>query len=803
MSETHKYRFPFAKYPAVRLTIFFSGGLALGSVMPFSVTFMMLMTFVGLQILMEILNQYVYKPFFLRLVNYAYLFMIVLFSCYYWQHTRNDDSLYKTILSGLDGKNATIYGLITRSSVNTGGNLTLILKSDSLSIRDQTYYFPTIIQLRMFRADSMYVSRLKLNHYASIRVLIRPPPPKRNPNAFDVQRWLQSLGVEGSGLVEEVYSSNFVDNRLSWVWWRSVMDNKIDDIIDTDVRPLIKAILLGNKNELDSDTRTSFSRAGLSHLMAVSGMHVGFVLMPIWLIIPWFWTSKFGRPAGLFFIASILLFYAGLTGFSASVSRASITASLLAIGKLFQRNRDSLNTTGVAAMIILLYDPRSLMDIGFQLSFCAVTVILVLGPVLRDTISSDIRYNWQGSIIQFLGISTIVQLGLFPILAASFGEFSIAGPLANTIAVPITQLLFIWSLLALPISFASDYFAGWVMVPVEWLARLLAFIAHLVGNYEYSWIPINQLSSILTVFWFAAIGLLATIYIPRLRWKWLILLLTVSNIMMIEKVVVNRQLRTLTVTVFDVGQGDAILIQSPSGKSILYDTGVLSPFQNSGSSVLLPELRARNINSLDAIILSHPHADHIGGVLSLIHGIDIKVIYQSPFLYKSAVFLGYMDAASKKGIPILEVQSGMVIEIDSELLMMVLHPSGNNLGSDPNAHSVVLKVVYGDTSFLLTGDAELRAESVVAETHGPFLKSNWYKAGHHGSKTSSNHQFMELVSPDFIAVSLGYRNRYQHPHLEASLRMFEKSSNLSYTSLDGALVYESDGYSIRQINWRN
>jgi competence protein ComEC len=803
MSEKNKYRFPFAKYPAVRLAILLCCGLVIGTVMHFQLTFNLILAIVGVQILMEILNQIVFRPFFMRIVNVTYLLMVVLFSCYYWQDKNNDESMYATILSGLDGKSATVFGLITRSSVNSIGNLSLIIKSDSLSVQDQTYYFPTTVQLRMFRADSADVNRLKLNHYASIHILIRPPPPKRNPNAFDVQKWLQSLGVEGSGLIEEVGFSYFVDNKLSWVWWRSVVDQKIDEIIDLDVRPLIKAILLGNKNELDSDTRTSFSRAGLSHLMAVSGMHVGFVLMPIWLIIPWFWTSKFGRPAGLFFIASILLFYAGLTGFSASVSRASITASLLAVGKLFQRNRDSLNTTGVAAIIILLYDPRSLMDIGFQLSFCAVTVILVLGPVLRDTISTRIRFTWKGSLIQFLGISTIVQLGLFPILASSFGEFSIAGPIANTIAVPITQLLFLWSLFALPLSFTSDMISTWIMVPVEWLARVLALIAYWVGNYEYSWISIKQLSSFLPLLWFALIGFVSSIYIPRLRWKWLILLLIVSNVMMIEKTLYNRQKRVLTVTVFDVGQGDAILIQTPSGKAILYDAGVLSPFQNSGTGVILPELRSRNINLLDALILSHPHADHIGGVLSLINEMDIKSIYQSPFLYNSAVFLGYMEAANRKEIPIVEVLIGMEIQIDSQIKVLVLHPSGNNLGSDPNAHSVVVKIIYGDTSFLITGDAELRAESVMVEKFGSFLKSDWYKAGHHGSKTSSNGIFMERVSPDHAAVSLGYRNRYQHPHVEATKRLFEKNANLSYTSLDGALVYESDGSTIRQMNWRN
>ncbi|MCH8495174.1 MAG: DNA internalization-related competence protein ComEC/Rec2, partial [Balneolales bacterium] len=626
-------------------------------------------------------------------------------------------------------------------------------------------------------------------------------PVPRGAAGLEVGEWLRREGVHATGTVGSVGGSEELTSRLSWLWWQNVMHDLIERSVDDDVRPLFKAILLGEKSELDRDVRTAFSRAGLSHLMAVSGMHVGFVLMPIWIIIPWFWTSEFGRSAGLIIIALILFFYAGITGFTASVSRASITACLLAIGKLFQRNRDSLNTTGIAAIILLIWDPSSLFDVGFQMSFVAVTMILVLGPVLRDWTPQSIRFSWKGHILQFLGISVVVQAGLFPILADTFGEFSLAGPVANTAGVPITQLLFLWSMVALPLISLIDSLTDYGMIPAEYLAMMLLWIVNFVGSQDLSWINIYQTPTTLPLLWVAGTGILATSQISPVRFKWLIFLLILLSLTRIGQIIDRFEPDVLKITVYDVGQGDAILIQTPSGKNLMYDTGILSPFQNSGRTVILPDLQSRGINRLDAIILSHPHADHIGGTLSLIENLEIGAIYQPPFSYRSAVFSGYMAAASRYEIPIIEVTVGDVIDIDKSMRLLVLHPSDDPLGQDPNAHSVSIKMVYGETSFLLTGDAEQIAERVMVNRFAEFLKSDWYKAGHHGSKTSSTHEFMRYVDPEYAAVSLGYSNRYRHPHQEATSHIHEFSTEVGFTSLHRSLVYESDGQRIRRVVW--
>ena len=195
---------------------------------------------------------------------------------------------------------------------------------------------------------------------------------------------------------------------------------------------------------MDPDLRQSFARSGLSHLMAVSGMHVGFLLLPVWALIPWIRQGRHGPALGLIFLGTVLLAYAALTGFSASVNRAAIMAFAIGYVKLGQRPAESVNILAGAAVLLLLVKPEYLDDIGLQLSFSAVAVILLVMPACTRIIPYRKQQTWPARILLFMLVSTVVQTGLYPILAWHFGEFAWAGPIANLPAVPLTQFLFLW-----------------------------------------------------------------------------------------------------------------------------------------------------------------------------------------------------------------------------------------------------------------------------------------------------------------------------------------------------------------------
>jgi competence protein ComEC len=800
MSGLKTYEFPFARYPGVRNALLLMLGVIIARETHFAPDFLLLIIFCILFWALLIYERRAVSLWMVQVLNLVSLVIMVLVGISVWnQHITLTDSV-RTVYDGFSGSNIGLSGVILSVDVSPNGMRSVEMQTDTLFLSDG-YFWESRVQVRGDSSRARGIETLRMGDRARVRVDFRDFPQKRNPGGFDVAEWLESKGIQGTGFLTDVVNRKPDSDRWRWVWWRARVHEKIERLVSTEYQPILKAILLGDKSGLENDTKTEFSRAGLSHVMAVSGMHVGFILMPIWLIIPIFWSSKTGRPLGLLVIVGILLGYAGLTGFSSSVSRASITAALLAFGKLFQQNRDSVNTTGVAALIIVVYNPGSMFQIGFQLSFCAVLVILVLAPVLADALPKDIRFSWKGTFIQFIGISTMVQFGLFPILATTFGEFSVAGPIANMIGVPLTQLLFLWSMFALPISFLTNSFDGWIMVPAEWVGQGLLVVAGFVGQQEWAWIEVHSLPRMLTGIWVMLIGLMGSVLVPELRWKWLGLVLGMMFVSGVSEVVRTGRGHELEVRVLDVGQGDATIIRCPSGKTVLVDAGVWSPGYDSGKSVILPELKALGINKIDAVILSHPHGDHVGGMLSLIENIEVGRIYQSDFEYGSGLFRGYMLAAERVGTQVVTVERGDVVRECAEAPFLVMHPGSGDYGEDPNAWSVVVRLVYGETSFLFTGDAEEVAESELVARFGVGLKSDWLKAGHHGSKTSSTDEFLNRVAAEHVVVSLAYKNRYKHPHQIATHRLITWSPKIKYTSLEQGLVYVSDGKQIRLRKW--
>jgi competence protein ComEC len=796
MPKLQEYKFPFARYPGIRNALFLIFGIVLGSNFDLQFQKEWVLAFACGYLILLFFEKYSFSPVFVQIVNLVHITIVVVFGIALWTHQSDKSDDIRTLFDGLSGANVDVAGVLTRADPLRNGFQSLFIEVDSIQIGKSYFPVKSKLQLRRNTDDVGEEIELVSGDYVELMAQIRDFPIVRNPGAFDINGWLMSLGVQGTGMIIAVSNQYSYSNKFSWIWWRTQIEKQLERSLSMRNIPLTKAILLGNKTELDSNLKTEFSRAGLSHLMAVSGMHVGFILMPIWLIIPLFWTSKIGKPIGFVIVIAILFSYAGITGFTSSVSRASITAALLTVGKLFQRNRDAVNTTGIAAIVILLHNPESLFQIGFQLSFCAVLVILILGPVLRDCIPSGIRFSWKGSLLQFLSISTVVQFGLFPILALNFGEFSVAGPLANIIGVPVTQALFLWSLFALPVSFLIPDTITWIMTPADLLTSILLFLVDLVGNSEIAWMEIQSISPWINIVWIVLIGFLSTLKIPVLRMKWLILTFLAVFLTKADSLIQKIYSNELEVVVLDVGQGDAVFITTPSGKTILYDAGIWSPYTNSGRSVILPYFNHRNVSKIDAVILSHPHADHIGGLQTILGEIEIGTIYHSGQAYESGIYQGYVELAVQLQVPVIDVKAGDLIHVDPAISIMVLHPGIADYGGNANDWSVVLKLVFGEVSFLFTGDAEDEIEYHLVDEFGGLLESNWLKAGHHGSKSSSTNRFLNEVNPGHIAVSVGYRNRYRHPHIDATRNLNMTGAQLKYTSLDGGLIYKSDGKSV-------
>ena len=738
-----------------------------------------------------------------HVATYFYLALVLGFG--FTLHELHQKKLQTSILISeqlnlLAWEELVIQGEVIRVGKNREGNehytvdVTNTLLPDDIELYDP-------YRLRLY-SDESFDIKIEPGMKMKGMVTLYEFPEQRNPHEFDYGNWLHNNGIAGHGRLDRLEDISF-KKGMGWSYLRNNIQSNVDVAFSEEAAPLAKALLLGYKEDLHPETSTYFSRSGLSHIMAVSGLHVGFIVAPFWFLIPFLWKIKHGKWLGLIGITILLLFYAGITGFSPSVTRASLMAWFLTYGRLFHRVRNSINLTAVAAILILIADPSQLFTVGFQLSFSAVFVILFVMPRVTALLPYKYRFGFKGGLIAIVMVSIVVQAGLFPILVYYFGEFSIIGPVANTLVLPLMSFIVPAGLFVslMPITDGSILQSGSFLIGfgLQWIE----FVASTLGSNENTYVTVNSIPASLFGCWIFIVGFIATVHKPRIRWKMLAGLLLFMNAVFVELIIENHsKTGTLEITFLDVGQGDAIHIKTPQNRHLLIDAGRWTPASNSGERVINPYLREKEIDALDAVILSHPHADHIGGMMSVIENVDIKAVYQSDFEYDSILFKTLQKRLSMKEIPVHYPSAGETILVDPSIRIFVLGPVSRTSNSNANNNSLAFKLVYNETSFLFTGDAEEEQERELVQQYGDFLESDLYKVAHHVSNTSTSRSFINAVQPSFTIGSLAFRNRFRHPGRETVTRLHNVGANQFYTSLHGALVLQSNGKKITQLNWK-
>ena len=713
-------------------------------------------------------------------------------------------------------------GLVRWRRFQTGGRFTL----EALG--------PTLNALPEAEDSAQSIGEGQLVEGREIKAIIRLYPAKANdnPGGFNYREWLEKQGLYVQGIIlsydvsyaVSAESSGHFHSLKQWVpnlSWISQLRQGILQRLDThfskEAAPFLKAFLIGDKRSLEAEVKEAFSRAGLSHIMAVSGLHVGFLLTPFWICLPMFRRWKYGPVIGLVLLSSLMWIYASLTGFSTSVNRASLMAVLLGFGSLFSKSRNSINQMAAAATGILVISPKELLEPGFQLSFGAVTMLLLWMPATQQRIERVIPYRWVSSIVQVMSVTMVVQTGLTPILAYWFGELSLMAPISNLLVVPILSFLMPMTIILVGFAPLAEG-VPWVFQLMNGMVKWILFVSEQAGQEDFAMRLLKpSLTAVLT--W---IGLLWTA-LPSMevrdRWKRIrtvLILLLISGTMDLTELWRPKPFRLV---VLDVGQGDALFFQTPAGKNYLVDTGTWSPGWNSGRGVLLPFFKQERIERIHGLFLTHPHADHVGGAPELLSHVQIDTVYRPYALYESELNRELDSLIWMKRIPERNPKAGESFLLGGEIQVFILSPNvPKSTFSNPsratrqremqnvNDASLVMKWMYGEVSFMLTGDAESGIEQEIMErfeSEAPnWLVSTVLKVGHHGSKTSSTSAFIEAVSPQTAIVSVSYRNRYRHPHKEISERLTSatgSAKNVYFTSLDGPILLLSDSKKIRKI----
>ncbi len=642
-----------------------------------------------------------------------------------------------------------------------------------------------------------------------VRLMINQPRTRRNPHDFDYQSYLYSQDIFFEAFLEDssqiiIFPNPSLNSMRMMANLRESIMHQFQRYLSNSSSGIMSALILGERSEVDEETRADFANTGVIHVLAVSGLHVGYVLL---ILITIFGMLRFPYSIQMVFVIVGLVFYVLLTGGAASVMRASIMASLFLVGGIIERKPDVFNILASAAFIILLIDPDQIYGIGFQLSFSAVVSIVSLYPRFKSMVPDVNCFNIPivgkilRSIMDLFLVSLAAQLGTLAITAYYFHKIPIISLIANLFVVPLIGIVVATGMSFLLIGSLFATLAGLWAATIDGAISLMLWIVEKCAGVDWAYLPIRVMQYHEVVIVLLAVFSIAFLSRVRLMKLWLILLLIWGNANIWQSALGKR---LLEVMVLDVGQGDAIVMHTPNGKTMIIDAGLRFGGKDMGKDVIGPYLNARNWQEVDLLVITHPHNDHIGGAEYLIKHFPVKKVYMHDMGYDSYGYKSLQMVLDSLNIPVMPVYSGMVDSSLYPLLLRGLAPKAFHHNDEPgniNNASIVLQAFYGDRTVLLTGDGEEETEEDQL-AYGNLLKTDIIKAPHHGSKTSSTPEYIERVRPKTCIISLGKKNKFKHPSAITLQRYQKAEADIHRTDEEGAIHFLSDGKTWLYKDWR-
>ncbi|MCX7913778.1 MAG: DNA internalization-related competence protein ComEC/Rec2 [Thermodesulfovibrionales bacterium] len=585
---------------------------------------------------------------------------------------------------------------------------------------------------------------------------------------------------------------------------------KLNDFIRNSFSEKASAFLLsittGERSFLTKETNQAFNLTGLAHILSISGSHFGLLFLilftsfrTVFLYLPLKLLNKITlyvsptQIAGIM-TAPFLIFYLSISSLSVPTIRAFTMITLFMIGLLISRKGFWLNTLIIAALIVILIEPSSVLDLSAQLSFISVLCIGLIVEKIKDnehplkaSLSSK-RKELKSLILKALKnikrsflISIGATLGTAPLVAYYFNYFSLVSPVTNITITPLIGFIVLpVTLLSSMLYIITGFFP--LSAIIDKITTLTLNLIEFIAGFDFIAIKIPTFPEILLITFYAALLMYIILnYGIRPNNKNTILLKNLIPLLILILpilIYVSTKIiepKVIKITYLDVGQGDASVVELPSNKVIVIDTGK-SGYQVSAY------LRYRGVDKIDALVVTHSQTDHAGGIGYLLDNFEIGEIWINIF-EEDSVFYGLEHKIKK-------LSRGDVIR-DDDVIINVLHPYHGfytlKTKDEENNYSLVLRIDGYRNSFLFTGDIQLEAQEDLVNL-GQHLNSTVLKVPHHGSKSSAHEGFLRLVSPSISIISVGRQNPHGHPHEEILSQL--QSSLLLRTDFDGAIGLE-------------
>ena len=771
-----------------------------------------------------------------------------------------------------------LQGRVISTPLRTAYGLQFDLKTERAESGESSHELTGKVRLRLQaseRADSWaLLDSLRLQYGDAIRVLVRLRKPRiyRNPGSFDFRRWMESN--------EDIYWVGTIKNPLlveklpketsSGIWTlveriRNALLRSIDGLYPRwsaqgRYGTVLKAVLLGDRSALDSETIENFRKTGLYHLLVIAGLHVGLlVLLASWLV----GLFPLGERARCLMVLAFLIFYSLLVEQRAPTLRATLMISVYLLARLLDRGHSALNTIGLAALILMLSRPAWLFESGFQLSFSAALLIVGLAvPILERTTEpyrralrdpgertldaalaprqAQFRLDLRSLItalrkrshfldqhdglasalvtgptrlllwtVNILLFSAVLQVGLLLPMAATFHRVALAGISLNALAGPLMTLLLAIAVPTVLLGTLLPALAAW---PAKALAAVMAGLFALTDlPHLPPWLSFRVPDPPLWVgCGFALSILVAALALGRRTWAFGLSMAAVgvmAVLVAIHPFSPRLPSGVLEVTTLDCGQGDSLFLVLPDKTTMLVDAsgsrhrstseGALQGrLWDPGEDIVSPYLWSRGIKKIDIVVLSHPREDHLGGLFAVVRNFQIGEFWHAA-ISPTPAYSALLEKVREKGVTERTLAEGDQLERGGATVQ-VLWParSWRPAALPSNDDSLVLRLAYHGGSVLLTGDISAKVERELLAS-GQDLDSQVLKVAHHGSNSSNSSEFLARVNPRLAMITGASGDFGNLPSPETLARLQERGIRIFRPDIEGATTVQmGDGFRV-------
>jgi len=723
----------------------------------------------------------------------------------------NPDTPFDHISRFTDSSRYTITGEIDSFSKNYPRKNRVVL---SCQFVEKTGIKPARVHGRILL--SIYDAKQGDFQYGDLVKFISPLKPIRNfsnPNGFDYEKHMKLAGVFGSAYAN-AGNIRVIPHPISFyikiIRVLEQLRNRffyftMDRLDNKNAAAIIVALVTGKKEAIPLKLRDEFSRAGGSHILAISGLHLSIVAISFFslfysllALIPMFLIGGIAKKTAGILTLVPLLFYGIFSGFSPSTQRAFVMTGIFMISFLGEKENNPLNTLALAAILILIIDSTALFSISFQLSFGALFFIILGFSLMR--VQWKPKKNFLAIVITAALVTFFAGLGTFPLVAHYFNIVSYVQIFANLILVPLMGFI------CLPLGLGA--FLSFVVCPglAEILLSLCQGILSFCIGYiqfltcfELSWsriIGFDIPAVIMAYLFFVALGLI----LFRQKKTGIVLMVMIvlaGSISFGIEFKAKLFPKDMTITILDVGQGNAALIQTIEGKNILVDGGGFSDRSSFdiGRYVVGPFLWSQKILCLDAVILTHPESDHMNGLLYVLENFKVNLLVKNKDTSSSRTYRDLITLCREKKIKIWHPSDDDVTLGFNQTYLTFLKDDLGLSRPNRNNNSLVFQIRFNQFSMMFTGDILSEREEAIAgkNAHGFNLESRVLLSPHHGSLTSSSKIFLDKVNPESVIVSCGFGNQYGFPHPDVVKRYQDRGYKVFRTDINGAVIISSDG----------